>query len=108
MSDPTRLAASRPRRAASTRPRGTAADAAPDDRFFRYIVDNMRNGVIAVRGDGRVALMNNEAYRIFALVPSPDDIGKPFAEVLRPRPDAVRAHAGAFELSYLPNRAEFR
>ena len=41
--------------------------AAPDDRFFRHIVSSMRNGVIAIRRDGSIALMNDEAYRIFAL-----------------------------------------
>ena len=56
----------------------------------------------------RVALMNDEAYRIFALARRPEDIGRPFTEVLRERPDAVRALAGAFEMSHLPNRAELR
>ena len=82
--------------------------AAPDDRFFRHIVNSMRNGVIAIRRDGTVALMNDEAYRIFGLTRQPDDIGRPFTDVLRPRPDASRALAGVFELSCLPNRAEFR
>ena len=68
----------------------------------------MRNGVIALRADRTVALMNDEAYRIFALVRRPEDIGRPFTEVLRERPDAVRALAGAFEMSHLPNRAEVR
>jgi two-component system sensor histidine kinase AtoS len=79
----------------------------PHDRFFRHIVDSMRNGVIAIRRDGAVALMNDEAYRIFALGRH-DDIGRPFTDVLRERPDAIRALAGAFELSHLPNRAELR
>jgi signal transduction histidine kinase len=52
--------------------------------------------------------MNDEAYRIFALTRRQDDIGRPFAEVLHDRPDAIRAIAGAFELSHLPNRAELR
>ena len=68
----------------------------------------MRNGVIAIRRDGSIALMNDEAYRIFAIAGGPTDIGRPFTEVLKERPDAVRALGGAFELSYLPNRAEFR
>ena len=38
----------------------------------------------------------------------PDDIGRPFADVLRERPDVVRVLSGAFELSHLPNRAELR
>jgi PAS domain S-box-containing protein len=98
-----------PRRSAPP-PRGNAAarhPLVPHDRFFRHIVDSMRNGVIAIRRDGSVALMNDEAYRIFALGRH-DDIGRPFTDVLRERPDAIRALAGAFELSHLPNRAELR
>jgi nitrogen-specific signal transduction histidine kinase len=72
------------------------------------MVNSMRNGVIAVRRDGSVALMNDEAYRIFALVRRDDDLGRSFTEVLRERPDAVRALTGAFELSHLPSRAELR
>ena len=48
---------------------------ATDDRFFRHIVSSMRNGVIAIRRDGTLALMNDEAYRIFSLARRPDDIG---------------------------------
>ena len=68
----------------------------------------MRNGVIAIRRDGTLALMNDEAYRIFGLTPSAGDIGRPFADVLRDRPDVIRVLVGAFELSHLPNRAELR
>jgi signal transduction histidine kinase len=52
--------------------------------------------------------MNQEAYRIFSLTPDPDDIGKPFAEVLGPRADIVRVLKAAFELKHLPNRLELR
>src|SRR6185295_5402887 len=91
------------------RRRGTAdRSSAPRDRFFRHIVGSMRNGVLAIRRDGSVALMNDEAYRIFGVTRRHDDLGRPFAEVLHERPDAVRAIAGAFELSHLPNRAELR
>ena len=45
------------------------------DRFFRQIVNSMRNGVIAIHRDGTVALMNDEAYRIFSLTPQPSDLG---------------------------------
>ena len=68
----------------------------------------MRNGVLAIRRDGSLALMNDEAYRIFSLTPRPGDAGRPFTEVLRERPDIVRVLASAFELSHLPNRAELR
>jgi signal transduction histidine kinase len=95
--------ASRAERRLATR-RGVA----PDDRFFRQIVRSMRNGVIAFRRDGTLALMNDEAYRTFGLTRSDKDIGRPFADVLRTVPAAIRVMSAAFELSYLPNRAELR
>jgi signal transduction histidine kinase len=79
-----------------------------DDRFFRHIVNSMRNGVIAFRRDGTLALMNDEAYRTFGLAPSPHDLGRPFTDVLRERPEIIRVLSAAFELSHLPNRAELR
>jgi len=79
-----------------------------DDRFFRHIVSSMRNGVIAFRRDGTLALMNDEAYRTFDLTPTPHDLGRPFADVLHERPEIIRVLSGAFELSHLPNRAELR
>jgi len=80
----------------------------PDDRFFRHIVGSMRNGVLAIRRDGNVALMNEEAYRIFGLEQREDDLGRPLTDLLRDRPDVIRVLAGSFELSHLPNRAELR
>src|SRR5205823_9437957 len=80
----------------------------PDDRFFRHIVDSMRNGVIAFRRDGTLALMNEEAYRIFGLTRRASDLGRPFVDVLRERPAIIRVLSSAFELSHLPNRAELR
>jgi nitrogen-specific signal transduction histidine kinase len=80
----------------------------PDDRFFRHIVSSMANGVLAVRRDGTLALMNLEAYRIFALTPDPEDIGCPFADVLGSRADVVRILTAVFELTHLPNRLELR
>jgi signal transduction histidine kinase len=79
-----------------------------DDRFFRHIVSSMRNGVIAFRRDGTLALMNDEAYRTFGLPKSPDDLSRPFADVLRDRPEIIRVLSSAFELSHLPSRAELR
>src|SRR5947209_4828420 len=86
-------------------PRSTGA---PDDRFFLHIVSSMRNGVIAIRRDGSIALMNDEAYRIFALTRGADDVGRPFTEVLKNRPDVQRVLARAFEMTTLPNRVEMR
>jgi signal transduction histidine kinase len=68
----------------------------------------MRNGVIAFRRDGTLALMNAEAYRIFGLTPSANDVGRPFADVLASCPEIIRVFSAAFELSHLPNRAELR
>jgi two-component system, NtrC family, sensor histidine kinase AtoS len=68
----------------------------------------MRNGVIAIRRDGTLALMNDEAYRSFGIVRQPNDIGRPFIEVLRERPAILRVLSGVFEMSTLPNRAELR
>src|SRR5687767_3016886 len=89
-----------PRRTPAARPRrtGPRRSSVPHDRFFRHIVASTRNGVIALRRDRTMALMNDEADRIFALVRRPEDIKRPFTEVLRDRPDAARALAAAFEM----------
>lgn len=68
----------------------------------------MRNGVLAITRDGRVAVMNEVAYRILGLSPRRGDIGRPLADVLRDHPDVARIVASAFELAHLPNRAELR
>src|SRR6478752_2619441 len=80
----------------------------PDDRFFRHLVSSMRNGVIAIHRSGTLALMNDEAYRIFSLTRGVDDVGRPSAELFRQRPELVRALSGVFEMTTLPNRAELR
>jgi len=89
--------------AAVTRCAGTI-----DDRFFRHIVSGMRNGVLAITRDGRLAIINDEAYRIFGVEARPDDPGQPLATVLRDHPDVVRVLLSAFELHHLPNRVEMR
>ena len=68
----------------------------------------MRNGVIAIHRDGTLALMNGEAYRIFALTRQGSDVARPFTEVFRERPELIRVLSGAFEMTTLPNRAELR
>ncbi|MGQ0732406.1 MAG: two-component system sensor histidine kinase NtrB [Acidobacteriota bacterium] len=77
----------------------------PPDRFFRHMVANMRNGVLAWDRAGRLVLVNEEARRIFRLPPG-DFLGQPYAETLRSFPDLVRALNGTFEMAALPNRAE--
>ncbi len=64
--------------------------------------------MLAVTRDGRVAVMNEVAYRILGLTPRHSDIGRPIPQVLKDQPDVCRIVAGAFELSHLPNRAELR
>jgi PAS domain-containing protein len=76
--------------------------------FYRDLVWNLRNGVLAVTRDGRVAVMNEVAYRILGLGRQTTDIGRPFTQVLKDIPDVSRILAGAFDLSHLPNRAELR
>jgi two-component system sensor histidine kinase AtoS len=116
MSDTPRHSKSRPVRrlpeiaAASSHEGGRVAPlrADPDDRFFRHLVGSMRNGVITIHRDGALALINDEAYRIFGVTRGEHDVGRPFADVLRERPTVIRVLASAFELSHLPNRAELR
>jgi signal transduction histidine kinase len=72
------------------------------------MVWSMRNGVLAVTKDGAVAVLNQEAYRIFGIQPDPADIGRTYSEVLCMHPDVVRVLTSAFELSHLPNRMEMR
>ena len=79
-----------------------------DDEFFRHIVSGMRNGVLAITRDGSLALMNDEAYRIFGVTRQPTDIGRPFAEVLRDHLEVVRVLSSVFDLNHLPNRVEMR
>ena len=52
------------------------AGAVPDG-FYRDLVWNLRNGVLAVTRDGRIAVMNDVAYRILGLTPQETDIGLP-------------------------------
>jgi nitrogen-specific signal transduction histidine kinase len=68
----------------------------------------MRNGVLVITRDGRIAALNSEAGRIFKLKRSRRAIGRPFHEVLRAHPDVIRVLTSVFELRHLPNRAELR
>src|SRR5688500_483359 len=95
----------RGKRRASAGPQNTAV--APES-FYRDLVWTLRNGVIAVTRDGRIAVMNEAAYQILGLKPRSSDVGLPFPQVLKEQPDVLRIVAGAFELSHLPNRAELR
>jgi signal transduction histidine kinase len=94
------------RRAA--RPRNASPKAASPDRFFRHMVNSMRNGVLAITREGNLAFINDEASRTLGCRVRPSDLGRPFFELLEESPDVLRILAGAFELSHLPNRAELR
>jgi signal transduction histidine kinase len=96
------------KRATTVRRPPLGAEPVPADSFYRDLVWNLRNGVLAITRDGRVAVMNQVAYRILGLTPKSSDIGSAFTAVLRDRPDVSRIMAGAFDLSHLPNRAELR
>jgi len=96
----------KPRRAAA-RKKPVRSDVVPDG-FYRDMVWNLRNGVIAITRDGRVAVMNEIAYRTLGLKAHTTDIGRPYAEVLKDAPDVCRIVSTAFDLSHLPNRAELR
>jgi signal transduction histidine kinase len=98
---PTRTSAAEPRRARSEA-RGDA------DPFFRDLVWSLRNGVLAVKRDGTITVMNDVAYQILGLTRRPSDIGKPFKDILKNQQEVCRIIAAAFELSHLPNRAELR
>jgi two-component system sensor histidine kinase AtoS len=78
------------------------------DVFFRHMVGNMRNGVLAIARDGSVVLVNSEACRLFGLPNDGSIPGQPFRTVLHQHHDVVRVLAGAFEMATLPNRAELR
>jgi signal transduction histidine kinase len=68
----------------------------------------MRNGVVCIYRDGTLALMNEEAYRIFSLTRGDHDLGRPVGDVFRNRPEVPRLLSSVFELTTLPNRAELR
>ncbi|OFW15500.1 MAG: hypothetical protein A3H29_00685 [Acidobacteria bacterium RIFCSPLOWO2_02_FULL_67_21] len=72
------------------------------------MVAGMRNGVLAFTRDGRLTLINDEAYAIFDIPRRPCDLGRPVAEVLQEHPEVVRVLNSAFDVHLLPNRAELR
>ncbi|MEZ5316014.1 MAG: ATP-binding protein [Vicinamibacterales bacterium] len=79
-----------------------------DDRFFRQLVLNLRTGVLSIYRDGRIAAMNDMAYRVLGLATHAGDLGRPFVEVLQDYPDVCRVLQEAFDSDDLPNRAEMR
>src|SRR6185437_11609100 len=86
----------------------TGADFVVPEGFYRDLVWNLRNGVLAITRAGQIAVMNDNAYGILGLKARPSDRGRPFVEVLKELPDVCRILGSAFVLSHLPNRAELR
>ena len=106
---------SRPLRGKKPQPRRPVGQKVPKpgpgvvpDGFYKDMVWNLRNGVVAITRDGRVAVMNDIAYRVLGLKPRNRDIGRHFTDVLKDLPEVARIIASAFEISHLPNRAELR
>ena len=97
----------KPKRSSRPRKRDAGAAVVPDG-FYRDMVWNLRNGVIAITRDGRVAVMNEIAYRTLGLKSRDADIGRHYSEVLRDAPDVCRIVAGVFDITHLPNRVELR
>ena len=95
---------------APARPDDMCADdaGAIDDMFLRHMVAGMRNGVLAFTRDGRLTLINREAYNIFDIAPQSHDLGRPIAEVLQAHHEVVRVLNAVFDVHVLPNRAELR
>jgi signal transduction histidine kinase len=102
--------ASSPRASATPRTRRSAAANGTNltDRFFRHLVMNLRNGVLAISRDGHVAAMNDIAYRVLGLTAGNSDVGKRYEDVLQECPEVVRVLQTAFDTTDLPNRAELR
>ena len=94
--------------AARRRPEPLRIEDVQGDRFFRHLVFNLRTGVVAITRDGRLAAMNDLAYRVLGLQMHPNDIGRHFSEVLIDVPEVTRVLQQAFDTDDLPNRAEMR
>jgi signal transduction histidine kinase len=90
----------------TTSPPRTAAQI--DDAFFRHIVSGMRNGVLAITVEDRLALINDEACRIFDIPVRTADLGRPVATVLKDHPEVVQLLKSVYVLDHMPNRAEIR
>jgi signal transduction histidine kinase len=104
----TKASRARPANGRARKTKIVALESDAPDGFYKDLVWSLRNGVLAVTVDGRVAVMNDVAYRILGLPPRRSDIGRPFTGVLQAQPEVARIIASAFELSHLPNRAELR
>ena len=80
----------------------------PPEGFHRDLVLSMRNGVVAIRRDGSVAVINDCAYRTLGLTPDSRHLGRHFTAVLGSTHRFSQVFETAFELAHLPNRCELR
>ena len=87
---------------------GATVSAHPPEAFHRDLVLSMRNGVVAIRRDGSVAIVNECAYRTLGLTPDPRHLGQHYTEVLGPAHKFAHVLQTAFELTHLANRSELR
>lgn len=78
------------------------------EEFFRDLLAGMRNGMIVIRRDGSLVVMNDAAYATLGLVPAAQDVGRPVAEILQGTPELAAVFARVFDTDVLPNRAEVR
>src|SRR5580658_7013236 len=86
-----------PTRQASSHLAGLPTVPGLNDRFFRQLIFNLRNGVMAITREGRVAAMNDIAYRVLGLPPRAGDIGQPITHVLNDCPEVARVLQSAFD-----------
>jgi PAS domain S-box-containing protein len=89
-------------------PRSVRLAGGLDGTFYRHMVEGMRNGVLAVTTAGELALVNDEALRIFGLSPTEEWLGQPMTTVLARHPEVIRVLTACFTLDLLPNRVELR
>jgi signal transduction histidine kinase len=75
--------------------------------FSHWLVGSLRTGLLAVDGDGRLALISPEAVRVLELGGDPAaQVGRPAAEVLAPHPALLALLTEAQKGRELPSRAE--
>jgi two-component system sensor histidine kinase AtoS len=68
----------------------------------------MQNGVVAIRRDGSVPVINDYAYRTLGLTPNSRHMGRHFSDVPGSTHRFSQVFKTAFELAYFPNRCELR
>ena len=78
------------------------------DAFYRQLVQSMRNGVLAIRRDGIVAVINELAYRTLGLADDHSCVGLHYKDLLGPHHPFSEVFAEAFDMATLPNRSEVR